>query len=145
MAEPEQEQAPKPRSAIRRFDVFAEYSRLKALDEEHLPPDEAKGYGIWLAKIVAARRGARSLLAKEPPKGAPKQGEEKPEVEQIHQKWRSLSGEPQTDALFDKEIVQRMGRAFYEQVFEPAIAEAFRRGESYQAIRDSIRKDWKPY
>src|SRR6187551_436024 len=44
-----------PLKSIRRFDVFAEVNRLKALDEGR-PEDEAKGYGIWLAKVVAGRR-----------------------------------------------------------------------------------------
>ena len=45
-----------PVGPIRRFDVFAEYSRLERLDKGY-PQDEAKGYGIWLAKVVASRRG----------------------------------------------------------------------------------------
>ena len=44
-----------PLKSIRRFDVFAEVNRLKALQEGR-PEDEAKGYGIWLAKVVAGRR-----------------------------------------------------------------------------------------
>jgi hypothetical protein len=55
-----------------------------------------------------------------------------------------LSGEPQTDALFEREIVQRMGPAFYATVFAPTIAQAVRRGSSYESMRDTIRKDWTP-
>jgi hypothetical protein len=36
-------------------------------------------------------------------------------------KWRHLSGKEQTDALFDKEIIARMGEDLYDQVFDPAI------------------------
>ena len=72
-----------PDKAIRRFDVFAEYTRLERLDRDY-PEDEAKGYGIWLAKVVAARK------------------------------------------------------------FSSKSAEARDKGEKYEDIRDSIRKDWKP-
>jgi hypothetical protein len=33
-----------PNATIRRFDVFAEYTRQQAI-EEGMPPDTAKGYG----------------------------------------------------------------------------------------------------
>ena len=36
-------------------------------------------------------------------------------------KWRHLSGKEQTDALFDTEIIARMGQDLYDQVFDPAI------------------------
>ncbi len=45
----------KPKMPVRRFDVFAEYSRLKARQEGESAA-QAKGYGIWLAKVVAARK-----------------------------------------------------------------------------------------
>ena len=41
-----------PTKAIRRFDVFAEYTRQQRR-EKGFPEDEAKGYGIWLTKVVA--------------------------------------------------------------------------------------------
>ena len=44
-----------PGKPIRRFDFFAEHTRLERLDKGYAQ-DEAKGYGIWLAKLVAARR-----------------------------------------------------------------------------------------
>ena len=59
-------------------------------------------------------------------------------------KWHALDGEPQTDALFEKEIVERMGRAFYRRTFAPAIEDARTSGKSYESIRDTIRKGWKP-
>ncbi len=40
----------RPKQAIRRFDVFAEYHRLERL-RQGMPADEAKGYGLWLAKV----------------------------------------------------------------------------------------------
>jgi hypothetical protein len=124
----------KPHAAIRRFDVFAEYSRQEAL-HKGLAADEAKGYGIWLAKVVAARRFG-------PPKAKKEPAGEKPEL--VGGKWRTLSDEPQTDELFDHEIVERMGRGFYRQVFAPAIRRAIHDGKKYVEIRDSIRKSWKP-
>jgi hypothetical protein len=57
---------------------------------------------------------------------------------------RSVGDELQTDKTFDHEVIDRMGATFYGDVFVPAIAEARQRGESYEAIRDTIRKGWKP-
>jgi hypothetical protein len=129
--------------AIRRFDVFAEYNRQKAI-ADGLAPDEAKGYGLWLAKVVAARRFGRSLLSQPPSKVRESAPREPEEAVGEHEKWRTLSGEPQTDELFEKEIVRRMGREFYDTIFVPAIQEAVRKGDSYEAIRDVIRREWKP-
>ena len=42
----------KPRRAIRRYDIFAEYNRLERLDKGMDEP-HAKGYGLWVAKVVA--------------------------------------------------------------------------------------------
>ncbi len=133
-------EAPRPRQPIRRFDVFAEYSKLRAVHEGR-PLDEAKGYGLWLAKVVAARRygaGAGSAAAhsarRDEDAGAPA----------VEERFRSLGGEVQTDERFDREIVARMGQDFYETVFAPTIARHFEQGDRYEAIRDSVRKDWKP-
>jgi hypothetical protein len=118
--------------------VFAEYSRLERLDKG-AAEDEAKGYGIWLAKIVAARRGAKS--GDGDGKGTSTKGHGHPLNEHA---FRSLGDELQTDETFDAEIVDRMGTAFYSTVFAPAIAEARASGKKYEDIRDAIRKDWKP-
>ena len=128
---------PRPQAAIRRFDVFAEYQRQQAISEGQ-PADRAKGYGLWLAKLVAARKFQRSK------DGEAKNKDEDDAPERKRTKWRSLSGEPQTDKLFDKEIVGRMGSTFYTRVFRPAITQARKDGRSYEDIRDSLRKDWKP-
>jgi hypothetical protein len=127
-----------PKQSIRRFDVFAEYTR-QARREEGAPDDEAKGYGIWLAKVVAARRFGRRDGAASPPKPArPASGtEDEPEP-----KFRSVGDELQTDATFDREIIGRMGERFYHDIFAPAIADARARGERYEAIRDRIRAGW---
>lgn len=67
---------------------------------------------------------------------------EEGEGEHPKSKWRSLDGKPQTDDLFEKEIVRRMGADFYHKVFVPAIEQALAEGKSYQSIRDTLRKGW---
>jgi hypothetical protein len=127
-----------PTRAIRRFDVFAEYNRQERLEKGD-PQDVAKGYGIWVAKVVAARR----FGAKSEPREA-HAGTHGGAKTRTGQKFRSLGDELQTDELFDREIVERMGSSFYGEVFVPAIEHARAKGESYEEIRDEIRKDWKP-
>ena len=129
----------RPKAPIRRFDVFAEYNRQKAL-EDGMPPDEAKGYGLWVAKVVAGRRFGGALPAPREPEE--QEQEEEGGAPPERRKWRTLGGKPQTDEMFDKEIVQRMGREFYEREFSPAIAEAFRQGRDYTSIRDTLRRQW---
>ena len=128
---------PKPLAPIRRFDVFAEYSRLDALKKGESAA-QAKGYSIWLAKVVAAKKFRKSDGAKE----KTREGEKEKKV--TRKKWRDLSGIPQTDKLFDKEIVNRMGQEFYAKIFAPAILAAFDEGKEYREIRDVVRKEWKP-
>jgi hypothetical protein len=129
----------KPKAPVRRFDVFAEYNRVKAQKEERLSVAKAKGKGLWLAKVVAARKFGR---VSEP--GESGKGKEKQPPKLNKQGWHELSGIAQTDVLFEKEIVRRMGATFYRRVFAPAIRKAFVAGKSYVEIRDAIRKDWKP-
>ena len=38
----------------------------------------------------------------------------------------------------------RMGEDFYTEVFAPAIEQAKQAGQTYEAMRDSIRREWKP-
>jgi hypothetical protein len=59
-------------------------------------------------------------------------------------KWHTLGDEAQDDRRFDAEVVRRMGDEFYERIFAPAIREAREAGKSYEAIRDSIRREWRP-
>ncbi|HLF26703.1 MAG TPA: hypothetical protein VJG32_10225 [Anaerolineae bacterium] len=133
--------SPKPKARIRRFDIFAEYNRQKGV-QEGTPPDVAKGYGLWLAKLVAGRRAGHSTAASH----AAQSGRRHVHTRVLpaeRSKWRTLGGEPQTDELFDKEIVNRMGEDFYKKVFAPAIHQALRKGETYMAIRDNLRDQWK--
>ncbi|HEU0026866.1 MAG TPA: hypothetical protein VFQ25_07090 [Ktedonobacterales bacterium] len=132
----------RPRAPIRRFDVFAEYNRLQAL-QRGLDPAHAKGYGLWVAKVVASGGGRRGGKPSAPP-AEPGAEADRPHERPAEQPWHVLGDEPQTDALFDHEIVQRMGADFYVQTFAPAIAAALAQGQRYENIRDSIRRDWSP-
>ncbi len=137
----------KPRMPVRRFDVFAEYTRQKAL-KKGMPDDEAQGYGLWVAKVVASGGGRSS--APPPPHSKGKEGDHKEGADTEEKeaekgpKWHMLGDEEQTDDLFEKEIVKRMGEHFYETVFVPALEEAVEQDRTYQSIRDTIRRDWKP-
>jgi hypothetical protein len=125
----------KPSNRIRRFDVFAEY-RKQEEQADGMPADQAKGYGLWVAKVVAARKFGR-LEDRERPS--------EPEARaRRRRKWRVLSGQRQTDRLFDHQIVERMGTDFYKEIFVPAIRHEREVGHSYESIRDRIRRRWKP-
>jgi hypothetical protein len=143
----EQREELTPERPIRRFDVFAEY-RKQDEEAKGRPEDEAMGYGLWVAKVVAARRfgGAKGKTAgTSGTDGAGRVRDADDGKEHlVAGKWHALDGEAQTDALFEKEIVERMGRAFYHRVFAPAIKDARESGKSYESIRDAIRKAWKP-
>ena len=129
----------KPKREIRRFDIFAEYRKQDQQSKE-MPEDEAMGYGLWVAKVVASRHRGGEKSGSDPD-SRDKDGRHRPLVDG---KWRTLDDEPQTDALFDKEIVDRMGRTFYRRVFAPSIRRARKAGKAYEEIRDTIRKPWKP-
>ncbi len=133
---------PRPLAPIRRFDVFAEYKRLEA-QQRGETADEAAGYGIWVAKVVAGRRFGRSTAERTRPRpgGA---GEGTAAGERRPHEPHELNGEPQTAETFQREIVQRMGERFYREVFAPAIRQAFDAGECYETIRDRIRRPWSP-
>jgi hypothetical protein len=126
-----------PRQPIRRFDVFAEYTR-QVRREKGFPEDQAKGYGIWLAKVVASRRFGQKVTADST---RPTQKRDRTEEEPT---FRSVGDELQTDETFDHDIINRMGARFYDEVFVPAITAAREEGKKYETIRDSIRRGWKP-
>ena len=125
-----------PQQVIRRFDVFAEYTRQERREKGY-PEDEAKGYGIWLAKVVAARRFGQKSASDGKKPSTKDEREEEP-------KFRSVGDELQTDETFDHDIIDRMGAKFYDAVLVPAITEAREEGKKYETIRDTIRKGWKP-
>lgn len=128
----------KPLQGVRRFDVFAEVNRLEALAEGRAE-DEAKGHGIWLAKIVAGRRGGRKAETHRAPGAEPSAPGTR-----HSDRFKHAGDELQTDETFDREIVERMGEEFYDRVFAPAVHAAVERGERYETFRDTIRADWKP-
>ncbi len=133
----------KPKAPVRRFDVFAEYNRIKAIKEDKMTQAKAKGYGLWVAKVVAAQKFGR--LPRPTREEREKQRAKTPEEKEKEKKaWHELSGVVQTDKLFDQEIVNRMGKQFYDKVFKPAVDKAYEEGKAYVEIRDSLRKEWKP-
>jgi hypothetical protein len=125
-----------PNQPIRRFDVFAEYTRQERREKGY-PKDEAKGYGVWLAKVVASRRFGQKSSSDGKKPGKKDAHEEEP-------KFRSVGDELQTDETFDHDIIDRMGARFYDEVFVPAITAAREEGKKYETIRDTIRRGWKP-
>ncbi|MEO2065138.1 MAG: hypothetical protein ABGX17_01400, partial [Desulfurobacteriaceae bacterium] len=46
----------KPKAPIRHFDIFAEWNRIKAIKEYGFSEEEAKAFGLAVAKVVAARK-----------------------------------------------------------------------------------------
>jgi hypothetical protein len=129
---PESVRTIEPRTTIQRFHVFAEYSRLEILSKG-APPDEAKGFGLWIARVVA-RRQWKELKQQDAHEWGTTGSD----------KWLTLNSEPQTDQMFNEEIIESIGPEFYEEVFSPAIQRAFECGAKYREIRDTIRANWKP-
>jgi hypothetical protein len=138
MAAQAAERSVAPRATIRRFDIFAEYNRL-TYERKGMPPDQARGFALWLAKVVAARKFARSQGVRDALAERLRTGRE--DLRDAHD-IPELGGEPQTDKLFQKEIVERMGEEFYREVLAPAVAQAFEEHRSYEDIRDSLRASW---
>jgi hypothetical protein len=120
---------------IRRFDVFAEYHKREEQDHG-MPADQAKGYALWVAKVVAARKFGRLKDRDRPSEAEAKR--------RRRRKSHMLSGAPQPDRLFDHQIVEGMGTDFHTEVFAPAIRRERELGHSYESIRDRIRRRWKP-
>src|SRR5690349_11041038 len=114
-----------PRLPVRRFDVFAEYTKQKAM-QDGMPEDEAEGYGLCPPPPKPKKHDGTDKDATHPP------ADQRPK-----EKWHTLGDEEQTDRLFEKEVVDRMGRQFYNTVFAPAIEDAIAQGKSYLSIRDA--------
>lgn len=138
MGEVTRERARIPDATIRRFDIFAEYQRVKA-ERSGLRHDQAKGYALWLAKVVAARRFARTEEVAVKMTELLKHGRERLRA---GAEYLELAGEPQTAELYDRQIVERMGEEFYREVFAPEIANAVANRLGYEQIRDSMRVPW---
>ena len=80
-----------------------------------------------MAKVVASRRfGGSTLKERHERKGHDDEDEDEKQrrARLIDGKWHALDDEPQTDALFEKEIVERMGRPFYRPGSRRAVHDA---------------------
>ena len=127
------ETARAPRLQIRRFDIFAEWNRIKALKRHKMKAADARAYGLAVAKIVAARKFHGS---------APEETRElkrKARKDEVDEAWWEHLG---SDEEFKQKIVERMGREFYAEVFQPAVQKAWDEDKKYEDIRDELRKDW---
>jgi len=122
-----------PRQTIRRFDIFAEWNRLKALTRHHMGDDDARAYGLAVAKVVAARK----FHGTDPEKT--RELKRRARQEEVDEPWWEHLG---TSAEFEQKIADRMGREFYAEVFQPAVKRAWDAGQRYEDIRDTLRKDW---
>lgn len=122
-----------PRAEIRRFDIFAEWNRLKARQRSHLPEAAAQAYGLAVAKVVAARKftGYRSEQVQDWKRRA--------RQEDLGEAWWQHLGSAEE---FAAKIVERMGKTFYRRVFQPAVRQAWEEGQKYEQIRDALRAEW---
>jgi len=115
---------------IRRFDIFAIFNMTSK--ENELGKKYAKGYGIWMARMVAGRKfGAVAAPGHQVGKG---KDYSKTKVSGI-QAWNMLSGKPQTDKEYEKELVKRFGEANLTKL-ENFVSKAYHKGMTYNAIRD---------
>lgn len=124
---------------IRRFDIFAEWNRLKAREKLKLSAGDSRAYGLAVAKVVAGRKQRREAgNAPEPKeKQDKKEGEEKDSARD--ERWWEHLG---SDDEFRRVVVRRMGEDFYKDVFAPAVRKAWDAGKDYADIRDTLRNPW---
>jgi hypothetical protein len=122
-----------PRAEIRRFDIFAEWNRLKAGQRHHLPEADAQVYGLAVAKVVAARKfaGYRPEQVKDWKRRAQR--------EELGEAWWQHLGSAEE---FATKIVERMGKTFYRRIFQPLLRQAWEEGKKYEQIRDVLRAEW---
>lgn len=122
---------------IRRFDIFAEWNRLKAREKLKLSAGESRAYGLAVAKVVAGRKQRREAGNEPEQKDKKKESEEK-SAENDERWWEHLG----SDDEFRRVIVRRMGEDFYKDVFAPAVRKAWDAGKDYTDIRDTLRNPW---
>jgi hypothetical protein len=122
-----------PRLQIRRFDIFAEWNRLKGRTRHKLKAADARAYGLAVAKIVAARtqHGATPEQTRELKRRA--------RQDEVDEPWWEHLG---SSDEFEQKIIERMGREFYTEVFQPAIQQAWNAEQDYEDIRDTLRSEW---
>jgi hypothetical protein len=97
-----------PRQEFRRFDIFAEWNRLKAQTQQHFSDAEAQSYGLAVAKVVAARKFAGHRP------GHVRDWKQRATREDFTEAWWTHLG---SVAEFEDKIVARMGKSFYRRVF----------------------------
>lgn len=122
-----------PKREIRRFDIFAEWNRLKGLERGKLSQADAKAYGLAVAKVVAARKfsGHDPAQAKELKRKA--------KDEDVGEPWWEHLGSAEE---FARTVIARMGEEFYHNIFQPAVLQAWEGGQRYEEIRDALRESW---
>ena len=125
-----------PRHTIRRFDIFAEWNRLKARTRHRMKEADARAYGLAVAKVVAARKlhGAAPEEQRELKRRA--------RQEEVDEPWWEHLGSSEE---FKQKLIERMGREFYTEVFQPAIQNAWDAGLRYEDIRDTLRNQWNEH
>jgi hypothetical protein len=122
-----------PQRPIRRFDIFAEWNRLKARTRYKLKEADARAYGLAVAKVVAAR-----TLHGAPPEQT-RELKRRARQDEVDEPWWEHLG---SGAEFEQKLIERMGREFYSEVFQPAIQHAWDAGQRYEDIRDTLRNAW---
>ena len=122
-----------PQREMRRFDIFAEWNRLKARTQQHFSDAVAQAYGLAVAKVVAARKfaGHRAEQVRD--------WKQRTTREDYTEAWWTHLG---SAAEFTDKIVARMGKSFYRRVFQPAVRQAWKQGQRYEQIRDALRAPW---
>ena len=131
-------QALRPERQIRRFDIFAEWNRLRARERMKLPEADARLYGLAVAKVVAGRGGGPAPQGAHSKEHATSLKSRARQDDASDQWWRDFG----TDIEYEDKIIHRMGERFYKQVFQPAIRAAWDDGQQYEDIRDSLRGAW---
>lgn len=146
---------------LRRFDIFAIYNYCKNLNKG-MSEEKAKGDAIWVAKVVASG-GSRSAQTVFKPSAEQKQAAhlnkvacqcdaqkkvEAPAADPVASTlkilnggWKELSGIPQTDKLYDREIIKKIGKDRYEKQVLPAVRAAVDAKQKYVDIRDTLRAE----
>src|SRR5207237_10770583 len=123
-------EAPQSKAQIRRFDIFAEWNRLKARKRLHLPEPDARAYGLAVAKVVAARK----FYGYQPERMS--EWKRRARQDDVTEAWWEHLGSEQE---FEHKIVERMGKTFYRRIFQPAIRRAWDEQKTYEQIRDQLR------
>ena len=122
-----------PQKEIRRFDIFAEWNRLKAWTQPRFSDAEAQAYGLAVAKVVAARKFARHRPEQV------RDWKRRARQEDFTEAWWTRLG---SAAEFAEKIVARISKSFYHRVFQPAVRRAWKAGQRYEQIRDALRTPW---